>query len=97
MIDPLNELCNDIIVICITFQQNVINVEIIVGKFAEKRVFLPRIHLCQSNDEMFLFKPKRKQFPIQLSFSMTTNKSNGQTIPNVRVYMTESILIKSEF
>ncbi|XP_066357876.1 uncharacterized protein [Miscanthus floridulus] len=30
---------------------------------------------------------KRKQFPIRLSFAMTVNKSQGQTIPNVGVYL----------
>jgi ATP-dependent DNA helicase PIF1 len=36
---------------------------------------------------MFPFQFKRKQFPIRLSFVMTVNKSQGQTIPNVGVYL----------
>ncbi|KAJ9547061.1 hypothetical protein OSB04_019604 [Centaurea solstitialis] len=40
---------------------------------------------------MFPFKLKRKQFPIRLSFSMTINKAQGQTIPNVGVYLPESV------
>jgi ATP-dependent DNA helicase PIF1 len=36
---------------------------------------------------MFPFQFKRKQFPIRLSFAMTVNKSLGQTIPNVGVYL----------
>jgi hypothetical protein len=35
----------------------------------------------------FPFQFKRKQFPIRLSFAMTANKSQGQTIPNVGVYL----------
>ncbi|KAL7615911.1 hypothetical protein Lser_V15G01233 [Lactuca serriola] len=77
--------------ICRAFQQNVIDAEIAVGQHAGKRVFLPRIPLCPSDDEMFPFKLKRKQFPIQLSFSMTINKAQGQTIPNVGVYLPESV------
>nr|KAJ0225629.1 hypothetical protein LSAT_V11C100016290 [Lactuca sativa] len=65
--------------------------EIVVGQHAGKRVFLPIIPLCPSDDEMFPFKLKRKQFPIQLSFSMTINKAQGQTIPNVGVYLPESV------
>jgi ATP-dependent DNA helicase PIF1 len=49
--------------------------------------FLPRIPLCPPDDEMFPFFFKRKQFPIRLSFVMTVNKSHGQTIPNVGVYL----------
>eukprot|EP00267_Zea_mays_P045661 XP_020397980.1 uncharacterized protein LOC109941432 [Zea mays] len=52
---------------------------------AGMRVFLPRIPLCPSDDEMFPFHFKRKQFPVRLSFAMTVNKSQGQTIPNVAV------------
>jgi ATP-dependent DNA helicase PIF1 len=36
---------------------------------------------------MFPLQFKRKQFPIRLSFAMTVNKSQGQTIPNVGVYL----------
>ncbi|CAI9265811.1 unnamed protein product [Lactuca saligna] len=49
------------------------------------------IRLCPSDDDMFPFKLKRKQFPIQLSFAMTINKAQGQTIPNVDVYLPESV------
>ncbi|KAL4581486.1 hypothetical protein LXL04_017703 [Taraxacum kok-saghyz] len=50
-----------------------------------------RIPLCPSADDMFPFKLKRKQFPIRLSFAMTINKAQGQTIPNVGVYLPESV------
>ena len=72
--------------ICKGFQMNVVDAEIAVGHHAGKRVFLPRIPLCPSADDMFPFKLKRKQFPIRLSFAMTINKAQGQTIPIVGVY-----------
>jgi ATP-dependent DNA helicase PIF1 len=40
---------------------------------------------------MFPFQFKRKQFPIRLSFAMTVNKSQGQTIPNVGVYLPDPV------
>ena len=40
---------------------------------------------------MFPFQSKRKQFPIRLSFAMTVNKSQGQTIPNVGVYLLKPV------
>ncbi|KAI3745280.1 hypothetical protein L1987_58391 [Smallanthus sonchifolius] len=71
---------------------NSLNVsEIVVGQHIGKRVFLPRIPLCLSEDDMFPFKLKRKQFPIRLSFSMTINKAQGQTIPHVGVYLPDSV------
>ncbi|WVZ82856.1 hypothetical protein U9M48_030068 [Paspalum notatum var. saurae] len=34
---------------------------------------------------------KRKQFPVRLSFAMTVNKAQSQTIPNVGVYLPELV------
>ncbi|KAL4583975.1 hypothetical protein LXL04_008563 [Taraxacum kok-saghyz] len=90
-IDPSNGLCNGTRLICRAFQQNVIDAEIAVGQHAGKRVFLPRIPLCPSDEEMLPFKLKRKQFPVRLSFSMTINKSQGQTIPIVGVYLPDCV------
>lgn len=57
----------------------------------EKESFCQESPLCPSDDNMFPFKLKRKQFPIRLSFAMTINKAQGQTIPNVGVYLPESV------
>nr|XP_051201884.1 uncharacterized protein LOC127315434 [Lolium perenne] len=80
-IDPANGLCNGTRLVVRGFQKNAIDAEIVLGQHAGNRVFLPRIPLCPSDDEMFPFKFKRKQFPIRLSFGMTINKAQGQTIP----------------
>jgi len=90
-IDPANGLCNGTRVIIRGFQKNTIDAEIVLGEHTGKRVFLPRIPLCPSDDEMFPFQFKRKQFPIRLSFAMTINKAQGQTIPNVGVYLSEPV------
>ncbi|XP_062182176.1 uncharacterized protein LOC133886510 [Phragmites australis] len=34
---------------------------------------------------------KRKQFPIRLNFTMTVNKAQGHTIPNVGIYLPEPV------
>ena len=86
-LDPVNGLCNGTRLVVRGFQKNTIDAEIVLGQHDGKRVFLPRISLCPSDDEMFPFKFKRKQFPIRLSFAMTINKAQGQTIPNVGVYL----------
>jgi ATP-dependent DNA helicase PIF1 len=62
-----------------------------VGDHVGKQIFLPWIPLCPSDDEMFPFQFKRKQFPVRLNFAMTVNKTQGQTIPNVGVYLTEPV------
>jgi ATP-dependent DNA helicase PIF1 len=40
---------------------------------------------------MFPFQFKRKQFPIKLSFAMTINKAQGQTIPNVDIFLPDAV------
>jgi hypothetical protein len=90
-IDPAGGLCNGTRLVVRGFQRNTIDAEIMVGDHAGKRIFLPRILLCPSDDEMFPFQFKRKQFPIRLSFAMTINKAQGQTIPNAGVYLPESV------
>ena len=85
-IEAANGLCNGTRLIIWGFQKMTIDAEIMLGQHVGKWVFLPRIPLCPSDDEMFPFQFKRKQFPIRLSFAMTINKSQGQTIPNVEVY-----------
>jgi ATP-dependent DNA helicase PIF1 len=90
-LDPSNGLCNGTRLICRAFQNNAIDAEIAVGQHAGRRIFLPRIPMCPSDDEMFSFKLVRKQFPVRLSFSMTINKAQGQTIPNVGIYLPEPV------
>lgn len=90
-LDPHNGLCNGTRLVIRDFQNNAIDAEIVGGQHAGMRVFVPRIPLCPSEDLSLPFKFKRKQFPIRLSFAMTINKAQGQTIPNVGVYLPEPV------
>jgi hypothetical protein len=65
--------------------------EIVGGQHARTRVFIPRIPLSSSQDISLPLKFKRKQFPIQLSFAMTINKAQGQTIPTIGIYLPEPV------
>ena len=71
------------------FHDNAIDTEIIGGQHQGKRVLITRIPMSPSDDISFKFK--RKQFPIRLSFAMTINKAQGQTIPNVGIYLPEPV------
>ncbi|XP_051206115.1 uncharacterized protein [Lolium perenne] len=55
-IDPANGLCNGTRLVVRGFQSNAIAAEIVVGQHAGERVFLPRIPLCPSDDDMFPFR-----------------------------------------
>jgi len=59
-IDPAIGLCNGTRLVVRGFQRNTIDAEIMVGDHVGKRIFLPRIPLCPSDDEVFPFQFKRK-------------------------------------
>ncbi|XP_062208910.1 uncharacterized protein LOC133917933 [Phragmites australis] len=90
-LDPHNGLCNGTRLMVRACQRNAIDAEIVGGQHAGKRVFIPRIPLSPSEDISLPFRFKRKQFPIRLSFAMTINKAQGQTIPNVGIYLPEPV------
>ena len=50
----------------------------------EKNEFIPRITLTTLEDD-YLFILSRKQFSVKLSFAMTINKSQGQSLSNVGI------------
>ncbi|KAL6847111.1 hypothetical protein ACP4OV_022964 [Aristida adscensionis] len=90
-LDPNSGLCNGTRLMVRGLQDNAIDAEIVGGQHAGKRVFIPRIPLSPSDDNSLPIKFKRKQFPIRLSFGMTMNKAQGQTIPNVGIYLPEPV------
>ncbi|XP_024013945.1 ATP-dependent DNA helicase PIF1-like [Eutrema salsugineum] len=85
-IDPKNGLCNGIRLIITKMANYVLQAQIITGSKVGDKVLIPRIFL--SPLEMKLpFRMRRKQFPITLAFAMTINKSQGQTLEKVGLYL----------
>ena len=89
-LNPSEGLCNGIRLICRAFQSRVIDAEIITGSHVGKRVFIPRITLTPSETKL-PFVINRRQFPIRLAFSMTINKSQGQTLNRVGIYLLQPV------
>ena len=87
---PGSGLQNGTRMIVINLGQRVIEVEIASGVNKGKCVLIPRITLIPS-DTQFPFTLKRRQFPIRPSFAMTMNKSQGQTLDFVGVYLPEDV------
>ncbi|KAL6286502.1 hypothetical protein ACE6H2_010892 [Prunus campanulata] len=54
-------------------------------------VFLPRIPLKTTETAGLPFELTRKQFPVKLSFALTINKSQGQIIPHVGIFLPDHV------
>ncbi|XP_024010457.1 uncharacterized protein LOC112085473 [Eutrema salsugineum] len=85
-VDPKNGLCNGTRLIITKMANYVLQAQIITGSKVGEKILIPRIFLSPS--EMKLpFRMRRKQFPITLAFAMTINKSQGQTLEKVGLYL----------
>src|ERR1700748_1495629 len=73
-LDPIHGVCNESRGILTRYRNRVLEVELLTGEHAGKRVFIPRIN-CQPTEDQIAFKFHRRQFPVRLCFSMTINKS----------------------
>ncbi|KAG6645201.1 hypothetical protein CIPAW_08G106200 [Carya illinoinensis] len=90
-INPSKGLCNGTRLICHNFDHNVIHAEIAIGHQSGKKVFISRIPFLPRPDENSGFPFKRTQFPIRLSFAMSINKSQGQTLDLVGIYLPQPV------
>ncbi|XP_048498115.2 uncharacterized protein LOC125496639 [Beta vulgaris subsp. vulgaris] len=90
-IDPKNGLCKGTRLLCHSLKDHFIDAEILTGHARGNRVFLPRIPLKTAEDIRLPFEMVRKQFPVKLSFGLTINKSQGQTIPHVGIYLPDHV------
>ncbi|CAL0322783.1 unnamed protein product [Lupinus luteus] len=90
-IDPEGGLCNGTRLLCRGTYMNMLDVEVLSGQHVGHRAFLPRIKLKTSDNAGLPFVLLRKQFPVRLSFALTINKAQGQTIPNVGIYLPKHV------
>uniref|UniRef100_A0A182PFC9 ATP-dependent DNA helicase n=1 Tax=Anopheles epiroticus TaxID=199890 RepID=A0A182PFC9_9DIPT len=83
-------LCNGTRLQIVDMKRNCIHARILTGKRQGDDVLLPRIY-CDSNDKDLPFQIRRKQFPVQLCFAMTINKSQGQSLNHLGIYLPKHV------
>uniref|UniRef100_UPI00358ED374 ATP-dependent DNA helicase PIF1-like n=1 Tax=Myxine glutinosa TaxID=7769 RepID=UPI00358ED374 len=88
--DPKQGLCNGARLVVKRLLPNIIDGEIISGSHKGTRTFLPRISIAPS-DTTLPFVLKRHQFPVRVAFSFSINKSQGQTLHKVGIYLPEPV------
>ena len=63
---------------------NVIEATIMTGRWAMKDVFIPRIPFIPTD---YPFEFRRLQFPVKLSYALTINKAQGQTLQTTGLFL----------
>ncbi|XP_057415282.1 uncharacterized protein LOC130710142 [Lotus japonicus] len=85
-LDISTGLCNGTRLIVTHLRPNVVGCIVVTGTHAGKQTFIGRMDLMPT-DQAMPIRFQRRQFPLILSFAMTINKSQDQTLSNVGVYL----------
>ncbi|XP_021999308.1 uncharacterized protein LOC110896161 [Helianthus annuus] len=89
-IDQQNGLCNGTRLQITFLGKRVIEAEVISGGNIGSRVFIPRINMIPS-DKKIPIQFQRRQFPLSVCFAMTINKSQGQSLSRVGLYLKDPV------
>jgi ATP-dependent DNA helicase PIF1 len=94
--DPTNGHCNGTRYTVIALHQHVIHGAIATGPHAGNQLFIPRIPMAPS-EFLYPFQMQRRQFPIKLAFAITANKSQGQTLQRIGIYLPQDMFSHGQF
>ncbi|XP_058783932.1 uncharacterized protein LOC131658680 [Vicia villosa] len=89
-LDQSEGLCNGTRLTVTRLASHVIEAKIISGKNIGNLIYIPRMSLSPSQSP-WPFKLVRRQFPIIVSFAMTINKSQGQSLDYVGLYLPKDV------
>ncbi|XP_058784545.1 uncharacterized protein LOC131659356 [Vicia villosa] len=89
-LDQSEGLCNGTRLTVTRLAAHVIEAKIVSGKNIGNIFYIPRMSLSPSQSP-WPFKLVRRQFPIIVSFAMTINKSQGQSLDNVGLYLPKEV------
>ena len=89
-IDKSIGLCNGTRLIVSKLDEHVIEAIPLSGRSVGQKILIARMLITPSNSKIPL-KFQRRQFPLTLSFAMTINKSQGQSLSMVGLYLPKSV------
>ncbi|XP_019173001.1 PREDICTED: uncharacterized protein LOC109168432 [Ipomoea nil] len=94
-IDHSLGLCNGTRLIITKLADHVIEGEILTGPNKGTKVLIPRMSMAPS-DPRLPFKFQRRQFSLMLSYAMTINKSQGQTLTHVGLVLKKPVFVHGQ-
>ncbi|WVZ56644.1 hypothetical protein U9M48_007140 [Paspalum notatum var. saurae] len=83
-------LCNGTRIMITKLGDTLLEGIIITGTHIGEKTHIPRINLTTKGNK-WPFTLCRRQFPIKICYSMTINKSQGQTLANVGIYLKKKV------
>jgi ATP-dependent DNA helicase PIF1 len=89
-IDQSDGLCNGTRLIVSKLADHVIEAMVIGGINHGNVIYIPRMDMSPSQSP-WPFKLTRRQFPIIVSYAMTINKSQGQSLDYVGLYLPKDV------
>ena len=89
-LNPSKGLANGTRLVVTGLLSRLIKAKILTGSHRGQEVHIPRIKLTPSNSP-FPFDLQRNQFPVRVAFSMTINKSQGQSLEHVGIYLPDPV------
>ena len=67
-----------------------VKAKVITGEKVGRTVMIPRLSITPS-DKKLPFKMRRRQLPISVAFAITINKSQGQSLSQVGLYLPRDV------
>ncbi|KAG7552894.1 Nucleic acid-binding OB-fold [Arabidopsis thaliana x Arabidopsis arenosa] len=89
-LDPKGGLCNGTRLQITQLCKQIVEARVITGDRVGDIVFIPTVNLTPS-DSKLPFKMRRRQFPLSVAFAMTINKSQGQSLEHVGLYLPKPV------
>jgi len=89
-IDQSEGLCNGTRLIVTRLANHVIEAKVILGKNIGAIVYIPRMEISPTQSP-WPFKLSIRQFPIIVCYAMTINRSQGQSLDYVGLYLPRSV------
>ncbi|RYR59860.1 hypothetical protein Ahy_A05g025829 isoform C [Arachis hypogaea] len=88
--DQSSGLCNGTRLKVRKLRNHVIECEVLTGNNVGHIALIPRMNMVLTN-ETVLVRFQRRQLPIVVSFAMTIDKSQGQTLSHVVLYLAKPV------
>ena len=89
-------MCNRIRLIIQELTNNVIGKIIVTGNYISNKVYISQMSMIPSNPKTSLIF-QRRQFSVPLCFVMTINKSQGQSLLYVGLFLRKPVFIHRQF